>query len=50
MLLVGFLLGLLFDPEDEGAVFLKKVGPSPNHMAILSNIIFIYGSTIVTNL
>jgi hypothetical protein len=33
---VGLLLGILFDPEDEGSMFLRKVhGHLPNHTGLL---------------
>jgi hypothetical protein len=31
---VGFLLGLLFDPEDEGDMFLRNIGLSPYYTAL----------------
>jgi hypothetical protein len=30
----GFLFGLLFNPEDGVDIFLRKVGPSPNYIAL----------------
>jgi hypothetical protein len=30
----GYLLGLLFDPEDVGDIFLRNVGLSPNYKAL----------------
>jgi hypothetical protein len=30
----GFFLGLLFDSEDEGNIFLRNVGFSLNYMAL----------------
>jgi hypothetical protein len=34
LLLTGFLLGLLFDPEDGDDMFLRRVGIFPNYAAL----------------
>jgi hypothetical protein len=38
----GFLLGLLFDPEDSGDMFLKNVWLSPNYMALQPQLFIVH--------
>jgi hypothetical protein len=47
----GFLLGLLFGPEDGGIIFVWNVGLSPNYMALnpIKTILFLANAAVTSN-
>jgi hypothetical protein len=47
----GFLLGLIFDPEDRRGMFLRNSGPSPNYMVLQPRRpIYVYKSLAMKNI
>jgi hypothetical protein len=40
-LLTGFLLGLVFDPEDGGYMFLQNIRLSPDYTALQKIVLFL---------